>query len=100
MASLGSIVKEHAKKLKNTVEHIRLEPVLNKDGEHGGFMLTHHMHDYQHPLHGVAHHMKTHGEVAKHLKECPACSGTINEMGSAKGRKASGATIESAEDEE
>lgn len=99
MASLGGIVKEHAKRLKHTVEHIKLEPVLNKDGEHGGFMLTHHMHDYLHPLHGIAHHMKTAGEVAKHLKECPACS-SINGMGSTKGGKASGATIESAEDEE
>ena len=95
MATLGGIVREHARKLKHTVHHIELEPVLNKDGEHGGFMLTHHMHDYEHPLHNVSHHMKTHGEVAKHLKDCPACSG----MGSAKGAKAKGDTIESAEDE-
>lgn len=99
MASLSGIVKEHAKKLKDKVHHIELEPVLNKDGEHGGFMLTHHMHEYEHPMHGVGHHMKTHSEVAKHLKECKYCNGMASAAGSGGGSGKKD-TIESVEDME
>lgn len=73
--SLNKTVKASAKKMSETARSMELEPVMDKDGKHGGFMMTHHMHDYEHPKNGVKTHLKNHKEVAKHLASCPMCGG-------------------------
>lgn len=72
--TLKNTVEAAHEKLKNTMDHAKVTPVLDKDGEHGGYTLEHHMHNYDHVENSKTYHMKNHNEVAKHLKDCKFCS--------------------------
>jgi hypothetical protein len=63
--SLHGTVMKSAKKMKNGVREITVE----KSDDNKGYIMTHHMHDYDHPQHGKKHICTSEAQMTKHMKE-------------------------------
>jgi len=79
--SLHSAVTESAKKMKKGVRSLEVEHTHDKDGKEDGYLVTHHMHDYEHPKNGMKVALSSHHVVAKHIKEVMPLAGEAELMG-------------------
>lgn len=76
--SIGMAVKEAGKKLNNHMREMTIEPSFNHDGEHDGFNVTHHYHNYDHPKNNMSFHVKPH-QLRSHIEEHFKKAGNIKE---------------------
>jgi hypothetical protein len=68
--SLRATVSKAHKKMMEGCRSVECEPSMDKEGKHdGGYIVTKHMHDYEHQLNGAKSHVKNHHELARHIKE-------------------------------
>ena len=78
--SLRGAIMGSAKKMKEGIHHIEVEPM-----ESGGCLITHRMHDYEHPMHAKKYHAKSHGALNAHMKEYMPMGGESKEAEGAEG---------------
>ena len=89
--SLKATVSKAHKKMMEGCRSMEIEPSMGKDGEHNGYIATKHMHDYEHHENGMKVHLKSHHELARHVKEA---------FGGPPAESSKGSTVEEAEDKD
>ncbi len=75
--SLHTAVDNSAKKMKKGMREMSVEK--SDDGK--GFIVTHHMHDYDNPKNGMKAICTSHAALGKHIKEhMPLEGGEVEEV--------------------